>query len=340
MVMPAKVSVKNCLHRYLGIQRKRKVIGLPKKIRLALYGEEKFMASFSGYLRGKKRDMLELRLFTGMEALEKATAQGKIDVLFAEGLNVQNLDTMSASISQIFLLTEEEQETVQEGSVQKIFKYQPAKDMMGILLSALAENDRISCLPVSLGQRRGELIALYSPFGGGGVTSYAVSMAKESAKSLRTLYVNLEQFHSLIRAQGRKRMVDSVCSPGMSEVIFYLRQKKEKLALKLETLVYPWEGVDILPGVGDYRDLFSITREDIQGLIEILLVQTEYEKIFFDIGMLQESMMYLMEQCSRLYMPKPAGEMQECKVKAFRELLQKEGKDRLLGQIFYVDMKV
>ena len=315
------------------------MIGLPKKIRLALYGEEKFMSSFSEYLRGKKRAMLELLLFTGEEALRKAAVQGKIDVLFAEELALQEVDGLLSHVSQIFLLTEEEQGTGQEGCVQKIFKYQPAKEIMGILLSALAENDRISCVHTSRGQRKGELIGLYSPFGGGGVTSYATGMVKESAKSFRTLYINLELFHSFIRVQGRKKTADSVRSPGMSEVIFYLRQKKEKLALKLESLVYQWEGADILSGVEDYRDLLSITTEDMQKFLEILLGQTEYERIFFDIGMLQESMIYLMEQCSRLYMPKPAGQMQECKLKAFQGLLQKEGKDKLLGQILYVDMR-
>lgn len=313
---------------------------MPKKICLALYGEEKFMSSFSGYLHGKRRDMLEIRLFTGKEALWKAAAEGKIDVLFAEGLALQETDSLLSHMSQIFILAEEEQEVMrQEGSVQRIFKYQPAKEIMGILLSALAENDRISFSPASLGQRKGELIALYSPFGGSGVTSYAMGMAKESARSFRTLYINLELFQSFVHVQGRKKLADSVQNPGMSEVVFYLRQKKEKLALKLETLVYQWAGADILSGVEDYRDLLSITREDIQSFLEILLGQTGYEKIFFDIGILQESMMYLMEQCSRLYMPKPAAETQECKLKAFRELLRKEGKDRLLGQILYVGME-
>lgn len=312
---------------------------MPKKIRLALYGEEKFMYSFSDYLHGKRRDTLEIRLFTTQEALEEAVVQGKIDVLFAEGLGPQKLDALSEHLSQIFLLTEEVQETGREGSVQKIFKYQPAKEIMGIVLAVLAENDGISCSLASSGQRGGELIAMYSPFGGGGITSYAMGMAKESAKSLQTLYINLEIFQSFIRVQGKKKTMDSVHSPGMSEVIFYLRQKKEKLALKLETLVYQWEGAYILPGVEDYRDLLSVTREDMQWLIEILLAQTAYERIFFDIGVLLESTMYLMEQCSRLYMPRPITEVQECKLKAFQDLLQKEGKDGLLGQILYVDMK-
>lgn len=311
---------------------------MPKKIRLALYGEEKFMSSFSDYLRRKKRDILELRLFTGEEALAKAAAQGKIDVLFTEESICQETDNLSSCIPQIFLLTEEEQETERGSPVQKIFKYQPAKELMGVLLSGLAENDRIVSLQTPRGQGGGELIALYSPFGGGGVTGYTMSMAKEFAKGFRTLYISLELFHSFTRVQNRRKVANPMGNPGMSEVIFYLRQKKEKLALKLESLVHQWEGVDILSGVEDYRDLLSITKEDVQGLLEIVLGQTGYKKILFDIGILQESTMYLMEQCHRLYVPKPITETQECKLSDFRRLLQKEQKEAILEQILYVDM--
>ncbi len=65
--------------------------------------------------------------------------------------------------------------------------------------------------------------------------------------------------------------------------MFYLKQRKDKLALKLETLVVSMEDLDYILAVEDYRDLYSMNCEDIQLFLKVLLRQTEYEKIIFDI---------------------------------------------------------
>ena len=71
---------------------------------------------------------------------------------------------------------------------------------------------------------------------------------------------------------------------GLSEIIFYLKQKNERLALKLRQLVQQSYGMDHIRPVTDFRDLYSLCREDVDRLLTVISGETGYERVIFDIG--------------------------------------------------------
>ena len=115
----------------------------------------------------------------------------------------------------------------------------------------------------------------------------------------------------------------------MSEVVFYLKQRKEKLALKLETVVASWSGADYIFAVEDYRDLYSLSSEDVHQFLNVLSGQTDYETVIFDIGFLSEAALALMERCNMLYMPYAKTKQQKSKEAAFWRLLDRGNYGRL-----------
>lgn len=292
------------------------------KIKIALFDDDGYMSSFAGYLCKKYKNIVETRLFTNLEMLTGYINTGKADVLLASEIYVEQFRKYSEQISQMVFLSEEN--CLQESpDFPMIFKYQAVSEIVKEIFALMAENDKISYQTEIISKRTVEMICGYSPFGGGGVTEFLFQKAEELARNSKVLYVNLEEFYGFSELTGPNQ-------GGMSEVLFYLRQRKGKLALKLESILRKKGDLDCICSVNDYRDLYSLTKEDMTEFLQVLINQTEYGIFIFDIGLLTEAGSYLMEHCHKLYMPMPKNQMQISKKDAFEKNLHSSGKGTVL----------
>lgn len=302
-----------------------------KRIQVALYDRNGYMPSLVDYLCKKGHSLFETRLFTSTKLLEKQAVEKGIDVLLAGEEVLEEIRCFRDLIPQIILLSEGDK--VCEGTeYYVIFKYQPAQEIVREMLACVAEDDRISFTQRRVGGREMDVVSVYAPYGGAGVTEMATRVAKEMAQQKKTLFVSLELFQGLAwlgeeEKGGRGEEKDH---RGMSEVIFYLKQRKGKLALKLETILVSSENLDGIMAVEDYRDLQSLESRDLQSFLDILIQQTDYACVVFDIGYLSEATLWLMEQSNRLYMPTAHTGAQNIKRQSFRRLLLREGREKLL----------
>lgn len=308
-----------------------------KKIQVALYDRQGYMSCLVDYLCRKSHSVMETRLFTSLEMLKKAAESRGIDVLLAGEEVAGEIQGLREKIPKIMLLSEGSQVS-EQSEYYLLFKYQSAQNIVKEILEQIAEDDRICYTQHSVLGRTADFIGVYAPFGGAGVTKYALSMAQGLAKHYKTLYVSMELFQGLELSPERKKGQGQVQFRGMSEVIFYLKQRKDKLALKLETLIVSVDGMDYIPAVEDYRDLYEMNCEDISLLLKVLLQQTGYEKTVFDIGYMGDAAIYLMEQCSQLYMPKSVTQSQKLKEQAFFRFLQREKHQKIAESFLRVEV--
>lgn len=302
-----------------------------KRIRIALYDKKGYMASLVDYLCRRGRNLVETMLFTSRELLEKRALEEEIDILLAGEEVLEEVRHWHNLIPQIILFSEGDR--VREGSEYPVlFKYQSAQEILKEVLSCAAENDRIPFVQGIVGSRELEVISSFAPYGGAGTTEAAIEAARKAAAEKRTLFVSLELFQGVETQNGEgkgKKRTDSY-GRGMSEVAFYLKQRKEKLALKLETVITEWEQMDCIRAVEDYRDLQALESRDLQYFLEVLQCQTDYACVVFDIGYLSEATLWLMEQSSRIYMPQPHTDSQRHKREAFQRFLLREEREGLL----------
>lgn len=289
------------------------------------------------YLCKKSHQMIETRLFTSLEVLKGCANANEIDVLLAGEEVLEEIRGLEVKIPQIMILSEGKKVS-EHSEYFLLFKYQSAQDIVKEVLSQIAENERIHYSQEMLSKKAAKVIGVYTPYGGTGVTEYAFAMARELARQNKTLYVNLEVFHGLDFLAPAAKEGEACVSRGMSEVIFYVKQRKEKLALKLESLTFSVERLDVISAVEDYRDLYYMNQEDVEYLLEVLLSQTDYEQIVFDIGYLGEASLYLMSQCKKLYMPKAVTDIQKSKERSFQRLLLRENCEQLVHIIQKIEI--
>jgi len=307
-----------------------------KKIRMALYDSDGYMISLVNYLCKKKQEIVETRLFTNPSMLQEYVKEGQVDVLLAQEEEAEWLYGLQAFVPKVILLSEGNMVREQPG-YGFVFRYQSAEEVVREVLEEVAEDDRIVYGGAVTAHGQGEIISGYSPFGGAGLSTFLAVLAEELAENYRTLYVSLEEFHGLENLPLEKKGQQEEYR-GMSEVIFYLQQRKEKLALKLDSLVYGGERAEYLLAVENCRDLHQMTREDMECFLQILFDETPYEKVIFDVGYLGEAGEFLLAQSDKIYMPIPKTKAQEMKQRAWKQGWERLGYEEILEKIYQVTM--
>jgi len=302
-----------------------------KKMKIALLEDISYSRCFSEYISHRKNALIDIQIFTSIESIRQYIADNVINILLV-GQELVNEISGSSHVEKIIVLTEGN--CVGEYTQYPvIFKYQSVEVIIKEVFNIIADDESISeCGPKYLRSSK-ELIGLFSPFGGSSISMFSLQLAKQLIRVKKTLYINLEAFdgHDM-RKDGNEYV------RGMSEVVFYIRQNKGKLGMKIQSLIQNYDSCDCLFPVDDYRDLYSMTDKDMTRLVNVLSEETDYDTIIFDIGYLGESSLSLMKMCDKLILPKVENGVQRNKQEAFERLLVREGMERTMSNIHCVSM--
>lgn len=304
-----------------------------KKILLAILADEIYSNRFSDYISHHK-NILDFMVFTSIDSLEAFIKHSRIDILLAD-------DNMACNIPHVKNI--QKIITLSDGEYNKeypvIFKYQSAGHILKEIFAQIADDDKIVCMEQAYSSKQSELIAVFSAFGGAGASTYARNLCSSMANTNNVLYINMEIFDSFAEFEKNpENKREYIC--GMSEVIFYIKQKKKNLAFKLGSVInHHSDGYSYILPVEDYRDLYSITADDMEYFTDVLNKETVYEKIIFDIGYINKASLRLLEICDVVLLPEPSDIIQENKQNSFKRLLVRNGMDKTANNIKLVSMK-
>ncbi len=302
---------------------------------LAVLADGMYSSRFSDYISHHKNVLIDLITFTSINSAEEYVKHSRIDILIVSGSMACEAGELG-NIKKIIVLSDGSYTGHSEYPV--IFKYQPAAHILKEIFAQVAEDDNIPGMPIIHTSKHAELIAVYSPYGGSGISTYARNLCAGMAGSNNVLYVNLEIFDSFAEFEGNRDNNEYIC--GMSEAVYYIKQKKDKLAFKLGSIIkHHKEGYNYILPVGDYRDLYSILPEDMECFTDVLGSGMMYDKVVFDVGYIHGSSLKLLQVCDVVIMPEASGQIQENKQHSFERLLIRNGMDKVIQNIQYVPMK-
>ncbi len=306
-----------------------------RRMLLAVLADGMYSSRFSDYISHHKNVLIDLITFTSINSAEEYVKHSRIDILIVSGSMACEAGELG-NIKKIIVLSDGSYTGHSEYPV--IFKYQPAAHILKEIFAQVAEDDNIPGMPIIHTSKHAELIAVYSPYGGSGISTYARNLCAGMAGSNNVLYVNLEIFDSFAEFEGNRDNNEYIC--GMSEAVYYIKQKKDKLAFKLGSIIkHHKEGYNYILPVGDYRDLYSILPEDMECFTDVLGSGMMYDKVVFDVGYIHGSSLKLLQVCDVVIMPEASGQIQENKQHSFERLLIRNGMDKVIQNIQYVPMK-
>lgn len=137
------------------------------------------------------------------------------------------------------------------------------------------------------------VIGFYSPAGGCGVELLSRKIAQELGKEGKVLYVSLFPFDRFGR-EGKD---------GLSEALYYIRQTEWEPKEPLRALLQCGEFMDSIGPVRWHTDLESITKKDMERLLQETVWETEYAAFVIGVGRFDKAGKEVLRLCDRVLVP-------------------------------------
>lgn len=285
------------------------------------------MEILARYLDSRKY-LLENRRFTSMDKLLEYLQDHSVDVLLlGQEVELERLPS-GPETGKVIVLSEGK--LVGENDVSVIFKYQSAEKILQEIFALLAEKTDYPDFSTCAGKQT-EFVCFYSPSGVlEGLWQKLYANRSGDGSSARTLLVNLNLFDGRMDCSGQEPV------RGISDLLFYIRQRKEKTPLKLQSLVQRQAEFDYLPAASDCRDLYSLQPGDVDFMLRMFAGKTPYERVYFETGFLSEAVLHLFCCCNCIYLPAARTQWERNQQSAWKGWMVREGMEDVIKQIRYL----
>ncbi len=298
-----------------------------KNVVLAIYDEElDYAAHLADYLGRKEGRFSETRIFTNEKSLKDFLEHHSIDLLLvAEVLFQKNREWNN--VKQLVLLSEGTMVAEELIEQTSIYKFQSAENIRKELNEIYTLNER----PQGKNKKEGEqvrVIGTFSPCGGSRKTVFSIRLGEILAKKKKVLYLNLECF------SGSSRQLYENSMEGISELLYYIREKNIALLQKIESMICKMGAVNTIPPVNHFRDLMEITDDDVDAIMGELKGSAIYDYIILDLGYFHISTFRWLSWCDILFLAGGEDKLSVEKKKTLRHYMQMEGREDLWERFY------
>ena len=268
---------------------------MKKQVLAVLEPKEEYANLFFDYVKQLGDSLFDTRVFTKVSALRDFMKENRVDVLLASEQSEYEKVKKEAGFT--ILLTEGRM--VRENDpYPSVYKFQSAEQIMREVFELCVEEceDKSTYyFPKQI--RCCRQLAVFSPYGGTGKTTLSVVLGHLLGASKKVLVVNLEPFS---RPCG---WLSTGEEGELSRLIYYMKQGRKDLDMKLQSLIRRVGNADYLSGVRHYLDIQGMEKKDLEQLFHALWEYTSYDVIIYDVSFLNEGMESLLDQCDALYEP-------------------------------------
>lgn len=302
-----------------------------KKVILAILDcEIDYANNLKDYMNKRGKISLQISVFSNTAYFINFADNTTVDILLiAEDMRME-ADLLCQYAKNIFILSEGEQ-IREDDPYPSIYKFQSAEQVMSEVIKLYGEGSISSDkLYARVKTTASSLIGVCSPQGGSSKTTFALALAEHYGSEKKTLYLNFGMFQDF--SCFTKQDVDQ----GMSELLYYIKQRNQGLPLKISAMAQKHSNLDYILPVKHYLDIIDMDGEDIIFLLDMIQGGLDYEVVILDVGCFQEGIMEGLNLCDKIYMPIKEDYYSEKKKEAFVTQLQEEWGSKFTEKIYEV----
>ncbi len=290
--------------------------------------EEGYAFRMAEYLLEKVKLPYALHLFTAVEELEKFAGREKIEILLiAESAwRLIKEEYIRTQVAQMFILQESgepAQTLIPQGSGEAkredtrcISKYQSPEIVVQEILNVIADGSGWKGCPEAT-DTAVKLIGIYSPVKRCLQTSFALSLGQLLAKEHKTMYLNFEMYSGLGELLRREYQTD------MLDVMYYFQSAREKLALRLPSVIQNAGGLDYIPPMQYSLGIKEVPGEQWLALCRNIAAIGEYEYMILDLDDGIDGLFDLLKSCQKIYTITKEDPFAQAKLRQYERMLQK-----------------
>lgn len=277
--------------------------------------EEGYAFRMAEYLLEKVRLPYTLHLFTAVEELEKFAGREKIEILLiAESAwRLIKEEYVRKQVAQMFILQESGEAAGED--MRCISKYQSPEMVVQEMLNVIADGSGWKECPEAT-DTAVKMIGIYSPVKRCLQTSFALSLGQLLAKEHKTMYLNFEMYSGLGELLRREYQTD------MLDVMYYFQSARQKLALRLPTIVQNAGGLDYIPPMQYSLGIREVPGEQWLALCRDIAAIGEYEYMILDLDDGIDGLFDLLKNCQKIYTITKEDPFAQAKLRQYEQMLQ------------------
>ena len=273
--------------------------------------EEDFLYGITAYFQEKLGKAFDIYSFHTKEALLAFGREKKKEIdVYLGSCYLNSAEKKELQVRRTLYFSQGERIEESEGEV--IYKYQPAECIMKEFLEICHFSGGISGTGL---QKDTKILGIYSPIGRCGKTSLALVMGQLLAQNYKAVYVNLEEWPGFERIIGVYEGLD------ISDLIYYIKQGKEELGMYINGMLQDVNGLKILPPVKMAPDIQELG-EEVNKLLQEVAKSDCYDVILVDFGRQIKSMLPVLHNLERLYVPVLKDAASQAKLEEFFRFLK------------------
>lgn len=305
-----------------------------KKIRIAVWDLDiayaKAMVDFISLNYNYK---FYINYFTEYSYLISFIEQGNcIDILLTNEDN-SYLDSISKHIESIFFLTENTNICDRKNY---IYKYQLADKLVSDLLLKYAEANP-NTLSIGISDKSTKIVCVFSPIGGTGKSTISLGLGlKSQYKNLKPFYLSLDDFSI------SSLYLNSSTTQGLSEILYYSKEKHKQLISKIEGIRNVCEATNIhfFNSPSSLLDIEETDSHDIIYLLNQLRAMSVYDIVIIDLSSaINKKNMDIMQCCDNVILLTSSDITSQFKSDKFLsslEMYDKELYDSLMSKSIHI----
>lgn len=274
--------------------------------------ETGYMNRLTEFLENKKRLPFHVYCFSGTEPLIEFCRERRIELLLiSERLYRKNLNELP--VAQIMILNESGRKA--DGELCHINKYQASENIFREIMNGYEGTAELS-ERLQAGQMK--IIGNYTPVRRCLQTTFSLCMGQLLARKHRVLYLNFESY------SGFSYMLNRDFAADMSDVLYFFRCEKERLAMRLKGMVQSVNGLDFIPPVLSYRDLDKVTGEQWMKLFSEIERALDYDYLILDLSERIQGLFDILRECCLVYTITGQDGFAAAKLRQYEMLLRME----------------
>lgn len=288
---------------------------MKQKIMAICDTEEAYAFRLAEYVLERGRLPYTLHLFTEVEKLQNLVEREEIAILLIaeSALKLIKEEYVKQKVQQLFVLQENDKQDRED--LCYISKYQsPDQILQRIFISAEGLADWTEQKGTTAWEVK--LIGMYSPIKRCLQTSFALTLGQMLAKKYKVLYLNFEYYSGLGQLLRRDFSAD------MMDVMYYFQCAKEKLAMRLPSILQNINGLDYIPSIQSPLALREVNGRQWAELCRDIAGMGQYEYIILDLDDGMDGLFDLLRQCYKIYTITKEDSFAEAKLSHYEQILK------------------
>lgn len=257
---------------------------------------------------------LSVSIFTSAEILERTLQSKRFDiVLFDPDLSDAKIAFYNTKLA-ICLYSEDARNTALYSECSKVIKFQRISKLYKDIIKEYA--DKAGYVPDFDSSQNTKMIAVYSPIGGSGKTTIALTLASMfSSLGENVMFLNMEQLDSASCVNVHVEDADGIT------VLLESLDENTNFGLKLKGITQKGlNGMSYIEGFERIVDFNSISKEEVQTVLEKIIRYGNYDVVIVDMeSRLDDIGQAVFEQADKIIVVEKSGEIAIRKMNLFAQ---------------------